>query len=331
MATDTGREVAVVEQQAVVQQAPPQAVTIFGTSDPKEISGKVVALAQFVEDIVTRGDLVSTIQGRRYVNVEGWEAAGVGIGLAAYIVSCEPTGPLDDNFNAPGFVAVAELRNQVGMVISRAESSCERDEPKWRDRNNYALRSMAQTRATGKVFRQVLGFVMTVAGYAGTPADDMPTDEATGAPRAARQPRAQSDRSGPPPAGAPARQAQAARSAAQQAQEPPRPAQQSTAAPSLDPGSIRTVKELLRRLEATYGYNEAQLLRVLNVPDLDGVRNLGIAKSLELVKLYYDTDARGGKPPVAAQASDAEDGDMPFGDEDALPGREAVLEGEVVV
>ena len=318
---------------AVPSAPPPQSATLFGSDDPKVIGEKVVGLATFVKDIVTKGHLTSTISGREFVNVEGWEAAGVGIGLAAHIVSCVPTGPLDEEFNSPGFVAVAELRNRDGQVISRAESSCERDESAWRNRNNYALRSMAQTRATGKVFRQVLGFVMTVAGYAGTPADEVPTDDASGAPRSGE--RRQSARSGPPADGAPARQAQAARSATQQPVTQPAPTQQASEASvapaerggTIDPTSIRTVNGLVRAVEATYGYNVAQLFRILNVQALDGIRDLGITTSLDTVKLYYDTDANGGRP---AAAPAEEPGDLPFGVEDALPGREGVLEGEVV-
>jgi hypothetical protein len=36
---------------------------------------------------------------------------------------------------------------------------------------------MAQTRATSKALRQPLGFVMTLAGYAATPAEEMPREE----------------------------------------------------------------------------------------------------------------------------------------------------------
>lgn len=339
MTTTPGTAVATVPPEFEHEQ---QAVTLFGTNDPKEISNRVVALAGFVEDIVSKGKLTTNIQGRKFVNVEGWQAAGVGLGLSPYIVSCVPTGPLDDNFNSPGFVAVGELRNRDGMVISRAEASCERDESAWATRNNYALRSMAQTRVTGKLFRQVLGFVMTVAGYAGTPAEEVSEGEGQGGARRAQQPRGQAVRTGPPAAGAPARQAQAARSAAEGAPATPAPAQPavepssapaqaaepSQAAPSLDPKDIRTVNQLVRRLDAVYEYDEATLFRILNVDSLDGIRNLGITKTLETVRIYFETvDPRGaGALPAAARNDD----DIPFDVEDVQPGNEAVLEGEVM-
>lgn len=341
MTTNPGTDVAVRAPEFEHDQ---QAVTLFGTNDPKEISNRVVALAGFVDDIVSKGKLTTEIQGRKFVNVEGWQAAGVGLGLSVYIVSCVPTGPLDDAFNSPGFVAVGELRNRDGQAISRAEASCERDESAWKNRNNYALRSMAQTRVTGKLFRQVLGFVMTVAGYAGTPAEEVSEGEAQGGTRRAAQPRGRTpaDRPGPPAAGAPARQAAAARSAAQEppaASAPAQPAveassapaqaaEPSPAAPSLDPAEIRTVNQLVRRLDAVYEYDEATLFRILNVDSLDGIRNLGITKTLETVRIYFETvDPRGaGALPDSARNDD----DIPFDVEDALPGNEGVLEGEVL-
>ena len=47
-----------------------------------------------------------------------------------------------------------------------------RDEPNWRDKPDYALRSMSQTRATSKALRLPLGFVVALAGYEVTPAEE---------------------------------------------------------------------------------------------------------------------------------------------------------------
>lgn len=177
---------------------------------------------------------------------------------------------------------------------------------------------------------------------------DGPALEGEVTPPSARpaQPRGGSARAGAPAAGAPARQAQAARSAAggapaasapaqpavepssapAQAAEPTTPV--STGTPSLDPSAIRTVNQLMRRLEAAYEYDEATLFRILNVSELDGIRNLGIQKTLETVRLYFETvDPRGpGGLPEAARNDD----DIPFDDDDVVPGNEAILEGEVL-
>jgi hypothetical protein len=46
---------------------------------------------------------------------------------------------------------------------------------------------MSQTRATSKVLRQPLGFVMHLAGFDATPAEEMPADE-TPSDRGTRSP-----------------------------------------------------------------------------------------------------------------------------------------------
>ena len=61
------------------------------------------------------------------------------------------------------------------------------NESRWAKAEDYAVRSMAATRATSKALRQPLGFVMTMAGFDTTPAEEMPvpSDEpatATGKP-----------------------------------------------------------------------------------------------------------------------------------------------------
>ena len=58
------------------------------------------------------------------------------------------------------------------MHSVREGMGTEPDEGKPRD--DYALRSMAQTRATSKALRQPLGFVMSLAGFDPTPAEEMP-------------------------------------------------------------------------------------------------------------------------------------------------------------
>jgi hypothetical protein len=46
----------------------------------------------------------------------------------------------------------------------------------WRDRDDYALRSMAQTRAIGRARRAPLGQVVRIAGYDPAGADEIPAE-----------------------------------------------------------------------------------------------------------------------------------------------------------
>jgi hypothetical protein len=76
-----------------------------------------------------------------------------------------------------GWEARVEARTRAGEIVGAAEAECLRSENTWANRDDYALRSMAQTRATSKALRQPLGFVMQLAGFNPTPAEEMPRPE----------------------------------------------------------------------------------------------------------------------------------------------------------
>jgi len=74
------------------------------------------------------------------------------------------------------------IRSSDGKLIGRASALCGMDEkdrygkPTWATRPEYARRSMAVTRATGKAFRLGFSWIMTLAGYAPTPAEEIGDD-----------------------------------------------------------------------------------------------------------------------------------------------------------
>ena len=68
---------------------------------------------------------------------------------------------------------VIATRTSDSAIMGAAESECRWDEPHWADRDSYALRSMAQTRASSKAYSNALRFVVTLAGFSGTPAEEM--------------------------------------------------------------------------------------------------------------------------------------------------------------
>ncbi len=61
------------------------------------------------------------------------------------------------------------------FLTGAADAICSRSESKWQKADDYAVLSMAQTRATSKALRLPLGFVMTLAGFDPTPAEEMTT------------------------------------------------------------------------------------------------------------------------------------------------------------
>ncbi len=147
-------------------------LTLFGTSDPSAVVERAAKVATALQDIIDKKQLFKSIGGKKHVLVEGWTCLGSMLGVFPRTAW---TKPLEN-----GWEARVEVVNLQGAVISAAEASCTRDEANWGKRDDYALRSMAQTRATSKALRMPLGFIAVLAGYSGTPAEEMP-HEALGA------------------------------------------------------------------------------------------------------------------------------------------------------
>lgn len=118
------------------------------------------------------------IRGEQYLEFGDWQilarfyGSTVGVEWTRSITLGSPDG---NGVNPPlvrGYEARATvLRN--GEVISSAEAMCTRDERNWRDRDEFMLKSMAQTRASAKALRQAFGWVAELAGMKSTPAEEM--------------------------------------------------------------------------------------------------------------------------------------------------------------
>lgn len=157
--------------------APPANVALF-PGDPSEVVAQAVKVADALKAVVEQKGLVKRIQGREFVEVAGWQTLGAMTRVTPF---CEWSHPIGDDF---GWEARVVVKNSAGIEIGAAEAQCTRDERTWAKRDSYALRSMAQTRATSKALRMVLGFIVVLAGYTDTPSDEMPNQDDSGAKHA---------------------------------------------------------------------------------------------------------------------------------------------------
>jgi hypothetical protein len=141
---------------------------LFRTEDPVEIIRRASDTADALAAVLRDRKLTTTIGGKDHVRVEGWTLLGTMLGVFPVV---EWTRQVDD-----GWEARVEARTLAGQVVGAAEAECLRTERTWKGRDDYALRSMAQTRAVSKALRGPLGFVVTLAGYEATPAEEMTAD-----------------------------------------------------------------------------------------------------------------------------------------------------------
>lgn len=114
-----------------------------------------------------------SIQGRRYVTVEGWQAIAVAHGCAASAMDVERV--TDEGMS--GFRCTGTVRRMSdGAEIARGEGFLGDDEGTWSKRPVYARRAMVQTRAISRACRSAFAHVVVMidAGLSTTPAEEVP-------------------------------------------------------------------------------------------------------------------------------------------------------------
>lgn len=156
-------EAEVVEPGAEV--VPVESANLFRTSEPSEVLERAMSTANALMPVVREKGLIANIQGKDHLTVEAWQTLGAMLGVTPV---CLWTRKLDN-----GWEARVEARTLEGRVIGAAEAECLTAETRWAKADDFAIRSMAQTRATSKALASVLRFVATLGGAAGTPAEEM--------------------------------------------------------------------------------------------------------------------------------------------------------------
>lgn len=130
----------------------------------------MLQLSNELSKLIKEKGLSSNIQGKQFVNVEGWQFAGASLGLMPIITDTKDLS----NETTIKYMATCEVRNiNTGNVVATGIALCSNAEKTKRYFDEYAILSMAQTRAIGKAYRNLLAWLMKAAGFEATPAEEM--------------------------------------------------------------------------------------------------------------------------------------------------------------
>lgn len=157
------------EETAIV----PQETVYLGVLElsPETVISRASTIASALAEIIEDRKLYVNIGSGQHVVVEGWNTLGTMVGISPK--EREVIKTIDD-FGIVEYEAYVDLiRNTDGLIIGGASSICRTDENNWSNKPFYAVRSMAVTRATGKAFRLKLSWIMELAGFSPTPAEEM--------------------------------------------------------------------------------------------------------------------------------------------------------------
>ena len=129
----------------------------------------IMAFATNLKDLIVQNKLYTNIKGRNYVNVEGWQIAGAFTGVFPIVEKVEN---LSQGTNYK-YRAEVTLRDKDNNIVGSGMAMCTNREPGKSQFEEYAVASMAQTRAVGKAFRMKIGWLLKIAGYEATPVEEM--------------------------------------------------------------------------------------------------------------------------------------------------------------
>lgn len=189
-----------------------QSGAIIRAEEPREILRKAQEIAKPLAELIESAGLAVALDKRnphrKHVEVGGWQATGTMLGalggqpLHAETVWTRRIVDADGALQRTKYTAVVKryhpkskgggLREEItyqvdghdweacvevktpgGVTVGRAEAMVSRAENTWAQRDDYALRSMAETRAESRAWRKAIGWIVHLAGYNPTPAEEM--------------------------------------------------------------------------------------------------------------------------------------------------------------
>ena len=168
-----------VKEQAIVPVS--KAISLSLSGAPTHVLNEAKKAAKALTGVIEAKPKKVVFNGKTYLQFEDWQTLGRFYGVTAVARSTKYVeyGTGDDK--VCGFEACADALLVAGnQVVSSAEAMCLNDEPNWSRKPLFQLKSMAQTRACAKALRNVLAWVVVLAGYAPTPAEEMDSVESNG-------------------------------------------------------------------------------------------------------------------------------------------------------
>ena len=127
-------------------------------------------MAVMLRSHIESNNLYTIIVGKKYAHVDGWCYAG---GLMGVMPRIKSLVDLSNDKEKKWKADVDLIRIKGNIVVGNGSALCSNLEAKKRTFDEYAVMSMAQTRAIGKAFRNTIGWVMKLGGYESTPSEEM--------------------------------------------------------------------------------------------------------------------------------------------------------------
>lgn len=180
--------------------------TLIDAASPADLIEKATAIATALDAVIRaqglRVNMGTPQKPRWHVEVDGWMTLGTLLGCVAELDWARPLAAPETGrperirytarvehfqgkgtdrrlvkvttYDVDGFSWEARVRIvRNGVTVGTGESICSRKEPRWSTADDYAVKSMAITRATSRAYKQAAGWIVALAGYEATPAAEV--------------------------------------------------------------------------------------------------------------------------------------------------------------
>ena len=146
--------------------------TLALAQDPEHVLDQASRAARALVRAVSQNEsqYVVKLGPGKHLRFEAWQTLAAFFSLS---VACEWVREIRDAEGTPVGWEARAVVYRGDRMITAAEAHCATDEPNWKSKPSFQLRSMAQTRAAAKALRQALAWVVVLAGYQPTPAEEV--------------------------------------------------------------------------------------------------------------------------------------------------------------
>jgi hypothetical protein len=138
--------------------------------NPQAVVASGQKMASLLQGVIAGKKKPVMINGEQYLEFEDWQLLARFNQLS---VKVDWTKPVLEKDVILGYEARAVVLARDGREVSSAESMCLRNEKQWVNKDLFQVRSMAQTRACAKALRNVLSWVVVMAGYKSSVSEEM--------------------------------------------------------------------------------------------------------------------------------------------------------------
>ena len=136
---------------------------------PHDVIVRATQVASELAKIIKDKKLSKKIGQSEHVFVDAWTTMGGMLGVSPRQIP--DLSKIHEDGTCEEWVELVRVSD--GSIIGRAKGICSPDEPNWKGKPLYARSSMAATRATSKAFRLSFSWIIVMAGYSPTPAEEM--------------------------------------------------------------------------------------------------------------------------------------------------------------